>query len=106
MPIKLMIILPVCVQNNKNKGVFIHPKVKEAEEELNKRKMFLKQVDADLDRSKLEFEVLQDLLASMSLDLAKLESEIKIVKKMDQQHRNAFDKIDKNNEHKRKSSRV
>lgn len=39
-------------------GGFIHPKVKEAEDELSKRKMFLKQVDTDLERSKQELEVL------------------------------------------------
>eukprot|EP00347_Sterkiella_histriomuscorum_P024201 403331959 len=71
-------------QKKVNQETFIHPKVKEAEQDLQKRKMYLKQLDSDLERSKQEFEVLQDLLASYNLDLLRLEGQIKQITKLDQ----------------------
>lgn len=47
----------------------IHPKVLEADRDLQRRKQYLKQLDADVERMKLEKEALVDILTAYALDL-------------------------------------
>ncbi len=52
----------------------IHPKVLEAEKDLQRRKHYLKQMDSDIERLNLEREAVLDILTAYALDLQKLEA--------------------------------